>query len=206
MLAKSHPLHARSRTSRLPGSVEGNERLTASIALVLLVLLFVEGLTVVSVQQLLTWHVFIGLLLIPPVAIKVASTSWRFFNYYAGAQAYVRNGPPKPLLRLLGPVVVVLTIILFATGIALIVVAPHSLRPQLLQWHRLSFIAWFAVMAVHVLAHLGETVSIAPRDWFRRTRRQVDGASARVWTLSASLAVGLVGALWLTPYAAHWRF
>jgi hypothetical protein len=35
----------------LPGGVEGNARLTATSGLVLLVLLFVEGLTLVGVRQ-----------------------------------------------------------------------------------------------------------------------------------------------------------
>ncbi len=176
------------------------------MAVVLFSLLFVEGLTILSVHSLLHWHVFVGLLLIPPVFAKIASTSWRFARYYTGNPSYRRRGPPPALLRLLGPVLVVLTVALFATGVALVVGAPVSLRPQLLQWHRLVFIAWFGVTAIHVLGHLAETLSLAPRDWARRTRRQVRGASARQWVLATSLVTGLLVALWVTPYAAGWRF
>ncbi|HET8990090.1 MAG TPA: hypothetical protein VFN59_03200 [Acidimicrobiales bacterium] len=203
------PQHARPRSGGRSGgrsSVEGNERLTAGIAVIVFILLFVEGLTILSVRSLLHWHVFIGLILIPPVLAKIASTSWRFARYYAGNPGYRRRGPPPTLLRLLGPVLVVLTVALFATGVALVVGAPVSLRPALLQWHRLVFVAWFAVAAIHVLGHLGDTLTLAPRDWVRRTRRQVRGASARQWVLALSLAVGLLAALWVTPYAAGWRF
>ena len=101
------PRHARPRSGGR-SSVEGNERLTAGVAVIVFILLFVEGLTILSVHSLLHWHVFIGLILIPPVLAKIASTSWRFARYYAGNPAYRRRGPPPTLLRLLGPVLVVL--------------------------------------------------------------------------------------------------
>lgn len=189
----------------MAGSTLGNERLTSSIAIIIFVLLFLEGLTILQVGALLNWHVFIGVVLIPPVVFKIASTSWRFARYYVGDPSYRRKGPPPTALRILGPVVIVLTFALFATGVALVVGAPASLRPQLLQWHQLSFIAWFAVMTIHVLSHVSETLSAAPRDWLRRTRRQVEGASARQWTVATSVALGIVSALWLTPYAAGWH-
>ena len=55
-----------------------NARLTAANAAVLLVLLAAEGVTILRVRALLTPHVFIGVVLIPPVLLKMASTSWRF--------------------------------------------------------------------------------------------------------------------------------
>ena len=57
--------------------------------------------------------------MIPPAVLKIASTGWRFVRYYAGAPAYRRKGPPPVLLRLLGPVVVILTVVLLASGVAL---------------------------------------------------------------------------------------
>jgi hypothetical protein len=39
---------------------------------------------------------------------------------------------------------------------------------------------------------------LAPRDWLRRTRRDVTGAGARQWLIAASLVVGiLLGVLFL---------
>ena len=203
--SRTAPKHARPRAARR-NSVEGNERLTAGVAVIVFILLFLEGLTVLSVHALLHWHVFIGLVLIPPVFAKIASTSWRFTRYYTGSPSYRRRGPPPAVLRLLGPVLVVLTVALFATGVALVVGAPISLRPQLLQWHRLVFVAWFGVTVIHVLGHLADTLTLAPRDWLRRTRRQVRGATARQWVLALSLVAGLLTALWVTPYAAGWQF
>lgn len=59
----------------------------------LLVLLAAEGVTILSVQRLLTAHFFVGMLLIGPVALKVCSTSYRFVRYYTGAATYRRKGP-----------------------------------------------------------------------------------------------------------------
>ena len=90
----------------------------------LLVLLAAEGVHVSCVcADLLSPHVFIGVVLIPPVLLKVASTSWRFARYYTGAPAYRRKGPPPVLLRLLGPVVVILTLVLLFSGVGLVLVS-----------------------------------------------------------------------------------
>src|SRR5262249_8970304 len=69
---------------------------------VLWVLFAMGGVTVLRVRAWLSWHVFIGMLLVPPVLLKLGSTTWRFTRYYLGAPAYRRKGPPPPLLRLLG--------------------------------------------------------------------------------------------------------
>jgi hypothetical protein len=49
--------------------VEANARRTGSTAAVLLVLLAAEGLTILRVGRLLTWHVFLGMMLVPPVLL-----------------------------------------------------------------------------------------------------------------------------------------
>lgn len=170
----------------------------------LFVLLAAEGLTILNVRGLLSAHVFIGMLLIPPVLLKLGSTGWRFFRYYTGSPAYVRKGPPPALLRLLGPGVVTLTVAVLASGVAL-VLAPSSDRRVLLQLHKASFLLWLAVTAIHVLGHLAETARVAPADWLRRSRRQVSGAGARQWALAASVVTGaVIGAVMLAP-ASHYK-
>ena len=173
------------------------------MAVVLLLLLAAEGFTILRVGRLLTPHVFIGMLLVPPVLLKMGSTLWRFGQYYRGNEEYRRKGPPVPVLRILGPVVIVLTVVVFGTGIVLLL-GPQSIRSQMLQLHRISFILWFAVMTVHVLGHIVETARVAPRDWMRRTRRQVDGAGARQWALAVSLVLGVVLALAVVPEVGPW--
>src|SRR5215469_606208 len=52
----------------------GNERLTAMTGAVLLVLLAVEGFTLLGLHSMLTLHFFVGMLLIGPVLLKIGST------------------------------------------------------------------------------------------------------------------------------------
>ncbi|HET9076504.1 MAG TPA: hypothetical protein VFN68_06205 [Acidimicrobiales bacterium] len=171
--------------------MESNARLTGTLAAVLLVLLAAEGATILRIRQLIDMHVFIGMLLVPPVLLKIGSTGWRFARYYMGTPAYRRKGPPVVLLRLLGPVVVILSVLLFASGIALIAV-PASYRNEMLFVHKASFVLWFGAMAIHVLGHLKETARLAPRDYLLRSRRQIRGAGARTWAVAISLVVGIL--------------
>jgi hypothetical protein len=193
------------RRERLPAldPVESNARLTGGLAAVLFVLLAAEGVTILQIRGLLSEHVFIGMLLVPPVLVKTGSTLYRFARYYLGAPAFREKGPPPALLRLLGPFVVLLTFAVLATGIVLMFVGP-SLRSQLLTLHKVSFILWIIAMTVHVLGHLADTAKLAPRDWMRRTRRQVTGAGARQWTIAASIVVGILLGLLLLGRVAPW--
>jgi hypothetical protein len=186
-----------------PG-VEGNSRLTGTVAVLLLVLLFAEGITVLSVRGMITLHVFIGLLLVPPVALKIATTTYRFARYYTRAAPYVRRGPPHPLLRFIGPFLVVATVALLGTGIWLLPVGPEK-AGLLLTAHKASFVAWFGLTAVHVLAHVRETVVLAAQDWRRATpRRSAQQRGARAGAVALALVAGvLLGAL-VTPTATAW--
>jgi hypothetical protein len=183
-----------------PAGVEGNSRLTAGAAALLLVLLAVEGVTVLSVEGMLTIHVFVGMVLVPVVVVKVASTTYRFWRYYTGRADYVRRGPPHPILRVLGPFVSVLTVALLATGIVLIV-GGRSYDDPWRQLHKLTFIAWFLVMTVHVLGHIVETARVAPRDWTVPVR----GTTARRVVLIASLVAGIALGLAFQGKASDWR-
>ena len=183
------------------GGVEGNGRLTAMLAVLLLFLLFLVGLTVPIANTQTRLHVFLGVLVMPPVLFKISSTTWRFVRYYAGNFSYRHRGPPVLLLRLLGPVLVVLTLVMLFSGVGLVIWAPTSWRTWLAEIHRLSFILWFAAMTVHVLGHLKDTVTYAPRDFDRRTRRQVRGVGSRAWVTLASLVLGVVCAVVVLPYA-----
>jgi hypothetical protein len=159
--------------------------------------------TILRIRPLLTPHVFIGMLLVPPVLLKVGSTTWRFARYYLGSPEYRRKGPPPLVLRLLGPLLVALTIVVFASGIALLL-APTAWHDRLLLLHKASFIVWIAAMVIHVLGHILDTARLAPRDWMHRTRRQVRGAGLRQWSIVVSLALGFVLALITVPEIGRW--
>jgi len=202
----STPPRSVPRRIRASGGVDGNERLTAMVAMLLLVLLFLVGLTVPVANAQTRLHAFLGVVVIPPVLLKVGSATWRFIRYYSGNFSYRRKGPPASLLRLLGPVIVVLTLVMLFSGLGLVIVAPRSMHSQLSQIHRVSFILWFVVTAVHVLGHLKETVTVAPRDFRRASRRQVRGGPRREWATMMSLVVGVACGWAILPYVHDGSF
>ena len=191
------------RTEPADQGVAGNARLTAAVAAVLFVLLAVEGVTILQVRRLLTPHVFVGMLLVPPVLLKVGTTTYRFVCYYRGVPAYRRKGPPPFVLRVLGPFVVVSTLVVLGSGIALLL-APVSARSGWLLLHKVSFVLWFGAMAIHVLGHLLDTARLAPRDWMGTWRRQVRGATLRQWALVTSVAAGIPLGLVLLDRVGPW--
>ena len=184
--------------------MEANARLTGATAALLLVLLAAEGATIPFLGPLLTAHVVIGMILVPPLFVKIASTGYRFVRYYRGDPAYRRKGPPPTLLRLLGPFVVVLSVVVVASGIALLFLG-RRWRPDLMFVHKASFILWFGAMTIHVLGHLVETARLAPRDWYGRARRDVSGAGARQWLLVGSLVAGVLLAVAVVGHVGSYR-
>ena len=183
------------------GGSEGNRRLTGAAAALLLVLLAAEGATLVAIRPLVSAHVFIGMLLLPLVGVKLASTGYRFARYYTGHLEYRSAGPPHPLLRLLGPVVVLATLALFASGVALVVLGPES--GAVLGLHKASFAAWVAAMSAHVLAHALRVPRLAAADW--RGDERLPGSSLRRWLLAAALVAGLILALATVHLAGPWH-
>jgi hypothetical protein len=188
------------------GGAAGNERLTALTGMVLLVLLAAEGVTILSVRRLLTLHFFVGMLLIGPVVLKVCSTIYRFLRYYTGAAAYRRKGPPAPLLRLLGPVVLLTSVAVIGTGVMLALTGPGGRAWLLL--HKASFVLWFGAMTVHVLAYIWRLPHLARGDLAGRAGRRASevlaGRAARWLLLTASVLAGLLLAVLTVHWAGAW--
>ena len=183
------------------GGPDGNERLTAASGVVLFLLLAAEGVTILSIRPLLSVHVFIGMLLIPPVALKLGSTGWRFLRYYRGSPPYREKGPPVLPLRLLAPVVVASTVAVFATGVSLLVRGPG--QGILLGLHKASFIVWLVVTAIHVLAHLPRVLRLAGGDG-RAGGAAVPGSLTRRSLLAGAIAAGAILAIATVQYAGPW--
>jgi hypothetical protein len=185
-----------------PG-VEGNARLTCTTGMVLLALLAIEGITIISVRSLITLHVFLGILLIGPVLLKTGSTAYRLARY-TGARPYVAKGPPQVLQRLLGPLVVVSSLMLLGTGVALLAVRPSD-PGLLLQGHKASFIIWFAVMTIHVLGHLKDASLTTGRE-LRSVAHgfATPGSGLRFALIALALVFGAVAAGALLPTASPW--
>jgi hypothetical protein len=179
---------------RRVGGSSGNEQLTAIVAALLVPLLLAEAATLLNVRSLLTVHAFIGMLLVPVVAVKLVSAGWRMVRYYAGSEEYVLRGPPQLAIRLVvAPVLVASTVVLFGTGVALL--ALDQTQGTLVGLHKASFVVWAGAFGLHVLTRV-------PVLW-RALRQRVPGISLRLVAASLSLVAGLAVATLTLPAMDH---
>ena len=112
---------------------------------------------------------------------------------------YVEAGPPPTFLRVLGPGVVLATVGLFASGVALAVLGPSA--PFVLLLHKASFAVWVAAMAIHVLAHVLKLPALAAGD----VRGDgVGGSRLRVSLLSGAIVAGAILAIATLPLVSPW--
>jgi hypothetical protein len=195
------------------GGPAGNARLTAWTGLLVLVLSLAELVTLINVGGLISWHIVLGVLLVPPALLKTASTGWRMARYYRGNSDYRHAGPPPMLLRILGPGVVLSTLGLLASGLMLILLGrdrsrsvlftAHGQRVDWLTAHQGLFIVWAVLTGLHVL---GRTVPALQLTIFRsHSPNNVDGARRRAAILIGTVAVaGLVAAFVLSA-SGSWQ-
>ena len=195
----------RSRFNRLfGGGTNGNEQLTAVAGVILLVLFAVLGVTIIRIGQLLWLHLFLGVLLVGPVALKLASTGYRFTRYYTSNPAYKRKGPPHPLMRILGPFVILTTFGVFFTGLLLLIDGPGA-GSLVRQLHKLTFFAWLAAVGVHVLWHLAELpAGVRAVRHAEGRSRDLPGSSGRGVAIFAAMVGGLILALIFLPDIHTW--
>lgn len=183
---------------------DGNERLTATVGLVLIVVTLIELATIVfGLGQFLSLHVFIGFVLIPPVLLKLASTGWRFTRYYARHEPYLVKGAPQIEMRLLAPLLVASTLVLFASGVAMGVLHGHwlSIARRL---HGPASVVWMILLGVHVLVYLKRALISSKEDVTAATRAHVPGARARTYLVASSIVVGVVVGVATLPADHHW--
>lgn len=191
------------RASRRTGGADGNEILTTAVAAVLTCLLIAEGITILGIGRLLGPHMFIGMALIPPVALKLGSTSYRFVRYYTHSAEYRAKGPPLLPLRLMAPLLVAATIAVFATGVALLLVGHKS--ATLLFFHKASFIVWGMVFGIHFLAYLPRLLGSLREDWTAARRQAVSGTGIRAMLITAAVGGGGALAVSLLPTIEAWH-
>lgn len=187
------------------GGTIGNERLTAATGILLVVLLAVIGVTLLRLRPLISEHLFVGLVLIPVVCLKLASTGYRFVRYYTSDPAYHKRGAPPILLRASAPILVATSAAVLASGVALLFLGPGS-SGTLRLLHKASFIAWAAFFALHVLGHLPDMQKIFLTNHGSRLEynRHAAGASGRVVSLIGALVAGIVLAIVLIPHFGAW--
>jgi hypothetical protein len=196
------------------GGAAGNARLTAWTGLLLLVLLLAELVTLLDVRGLISWHVVIGVLLVPPALLKTAVTGWRMLRYYTRGEKYRMAGPPVLLLRVLGPFVILATLALLGSGLTLIALGQQRARgsavPLFGDWvslHQTVAIVFYVVVGLHLLARIVPALKLvlARRKENIGVAGRVPGRTARLAVLVLTVAVAAVTAALILPGAASWK-
>ncbi len=191
-LRTDQPTRRSAKAPNPPAGAEANARLTAATGLILLVLLVAEIVTVLlRPRAVLTLHVVIGLVLVPLVVLKLVSTIWRMASYYRGAREYRSKGPPSPMLRVLGPVLGILTVAVLASGIVL-AAGPRSAYGVALFVHKKTFYFWLTAFALHVVAHFTSAIRLSYRDFGRRLRPSAPGARFRLAVVVGCIVLGVI--------------
>ncbi|GAC1342046.1 MAG: molybdopterin-dependent oxidoreductase [Candidatus Dormibacteria bacterium] len=226
----------RGRRRWLAGGVKGNRRLTAATGVTMHTLLWVQVVSAVifllmSVNVVLPTgplhavirpvHFFVGFLLMPLVAIKLASTGYKFAQYYLlRSRTYHEAGPPGTLARLIAPLMVLSILVLFVTGWEM-----WSFKNQLgfayIPLHVFASIVFLGALTVHIILHVREAHDetaaelssaaapadepVSEEDWAagRLTRRALLGTGlASGAVLAFSTAQFPVAVSWLSPKRA----
>lgn len=201
------------------GGPAGNARLTAWLGLMLLVLFVAECVTLLSLHQLISWHIVLGVVLVPLVIGKTAATGWRILRYYTRERHYVAAGPPPLMLRLLGPLVVLTGLAVLGTGLALIALGSATFTPivtigprsvDALMLHKVAFVLWLVITAAHTLVRLVPALRLAGG---QTTREKVAGGLSRGVVMVACTAVGIGAGFavlaqsgWWTHGSGHHQF
>lgn len=173
--------------------VEANARITGYAGVLLLVLLEAESLTVLNLGRFLQVHALLGILILPPLLVKFGTVGYRFVGYYRGEPDFRAAGPPALGMRLLAPVLVVLTVVLFASGVEL------WLFGWSLPWiaiHHGSFVLWLVAIGVHAFFYLRRAPELALADW----RHHLEGALERRSLVVGSLLLGIALATAMLPF------
>ena len=187
----THPHIVRRERHRVRlGGGRGNELLTSINAVTLIVLIAAQLVTVLALDSMIRVHLFVGVVLLGPVALKLATTGYRFVRYYAGAREYRQAGPPRMVLRAIAPVFVAATVGLFASGVAMLVAGDgegvvHGV-------HVASFWVWIGCLAIHVALNSREVLGNVRAEWFARARARIAGAELRAVLVLSSILGGVL--------------
>jgi hypothetical protein len=103
----------------------------------------------------------------------------------------------------MAPVLVASTMALFVTGVLLLAAGHKS--DTLLLFHKVSFIVFGVVFAVHFLAYVARVVRSLHTDWGAARREAVSGAGVRGMLVAAALGGGAALAFALLSVINAWH-
>jgi hypothetical protein len=208
--------HRADPVSLRTGGPRGNAQLTAWTGLLFLALIAVELVTLLDVRGWMSWHLVVGVLLVPVALLKTGSTGWRIVRYYTGNRSYRTGGPPPMILRVVGPLVVLSTLGVLGSGLALIALGQQTSQQTWLTalghqvsavtLHQAFFIAFGAFTGLHLLARIVPAIQLSTaRSTQYDARTGTPGKGPRALTVAVTLAAAAIAAALILPAAAGWQ-
>jgi type IV secretory pathway VirB2 component (pilin) len=158
--------------------------------LVLIPVLVELASIVLGVHTYMSLHVFVGVALIPAVLLKLASTGWRFARYYTRSGAYVAHGPPQIAMRMLAPLFVAATVVLFGSGVAMGLLHGHGLQVAR-RLHGPASVIWLGFLGLHVLVYARRALRSTVQDALPARRKPLRGTTARAVAVVIVVVCGL---------------
>jgi len=183
--------------------VVGNERLTAWAGAVLLVLLAAELASTIRLRSFMPAHVFVGVLLLGPLAVKLGTTGYRFVRYYTGSVVYVRRGPPRLALRVLAVAFVPTTLVLVGSGGGLLLTGPAQ-PGSLIAVHNISTLIWLPMFAIHAVAYVRRLPGLVAGDVRREAVASRLASGLRLLGTVGAITAGAIAAALILPSDAPW--
>lgn len=168
--------------------------MTTETGLLLVPLLLAAGATGLAIGGPFRLpHLAVGLVLVPPLVLKLATAGYRFGRYHLGDAGFVAAGPPAPGLRPIAPPLVLAILVLMISGLALWLEPATGAVAVWQALHKLSFLVFGACVGVHVLIHLLRTPGL-------ELRQPLPGARLRMLYLAGSVmlgvAIAVIGLAW----------
>jgi hypothetical protein len=174
--------------ARRAPQVMGNLILTSHAGLIILfalLLLYLSGLAFTPLRPV---HFALGFALIPILAVKLASTSWRAISYYLRRGAYRAAGPPWALPRLIAVPLAVAAVLATVSGVVL-----WSQGTDHGAWaavHTGSVIALGVVVLVHLAVYLRKALRASAKSLATTAVNRPERVI--VWALLAALVAGAI--------------
>lgn len=171
----------------------GNARFTALTGAMLLLPLAVVLISGVFFGDVKSLHFFVGFVVIPPVALKLATTGWHAARYYIRDRrdhGYRALGPPRWLSRALGPALVAAAIVVLASGVALWL--GRTERGPWSTVHTDSAVVLALALGAHLLLRAWRTTWHTAAELGLIAAPPLPGRTWRRATVTASLACGVV--------------
>lgn len=175
-------------TQPLP-RVVANQRLTALNGVFLFVLLAALAITVLFINLLLPIHYLVGIALIPPLALKLYTTGYRFMKYYLRDKDFRIAGPPPLFQRFfVAPSLVISTVAVMATGVEL-----WAFGARFGSWwvsaHTSTAVLFMLAVFLHLLGHARRSATALVED------PAVQPASNGITFRSVLLACGILSCI-----------